>query len=380
MCICINLPLVYSQCYWNRTPYSYYGSKTPYDATRGDFRDVPPLKGCKLESIWFMARDGARHPDKEDKNDMKDILDLKDDILDNYEDGRGDLCAQDIADLRAWTWNDKLDRAVYHLTPEGYRELLGFGERFSVMFQSLLENLDVSLIRSTKEQRTIKNARSFIEGLKNIKKPIVVDDPILDDPVARLQANVQRRVGLDFELNPKSILSVYNLCRNYRSYSVLKRSPWCALFTDDELMILEYVENITHYYRNGYGHSTNILLGALGLKDLYQKFEEASKGGLKTLTGYFTHETMLHMIYTAMGLYMDYPEVSGLERVKHRKWRTSFLTPFAANFVAVLHRVQFLVNEKELHLCGDRSCSLEEFRHKFQKFNNASYDFCNEDY
>nr|XP_032517365.1 multiple inositol polyphosphate phosphatase 1-like [Danaus plexippus plexippus] len=369
--------------------------------------------GCKLESIWFMARDGARHPDKEDKNDMKDILDLKDDILDNYEDGRGDLCAQDIADLRAWTWNDKLDRAVYHLTPEGYRELLGFGERFSVMFQSLLENLDVSLIRSTKEQRTIKNARSFIEGLKNIKKPIVVDDPILDDPVARpyrycqkrwdeisnstriaskiqkytetkefkkLQANVQRRVGLDFELNPKSILSVYNLCRNYRSYSVLKRSPWCALFTDDELMILEYVENITHYYRNGYGHSTNILLGALGLKDLYQKFEEASKGGLKTLTGYFTHETMLHMIYTAMGLYMDYPEVSGLERVKHRKWRTSFLTPFAANFVAVLHRVQFLVNEKELHLCGDRSCSLEEFRHKFQKFNNASYDFCNEDY
>lgn len=40
------LPQTNTQCYWNnKNPYKYFGSKTPYDSVRGDFRDVPPIRG-----------------------------------------------------------------------------------------------------------------------------------------------------------------------------------------------------------------------------------------------------------------------------------------------------------------------------------------------
>ncbi|XP_045448369.1 multiple inositol polyphosphate phosphatase 1-like [Melitaea cinxia] len=183
-------------------------------------------------------------------------------------------------------------------------------------------------------------------------------------------------------------MTFYDLCRNYRLYSTNKRDAWCALFTDDELQILEYIEDLKIYFKNGHGHPINGLLGASALKDLYVNFQAATSSDHKSFVGYFSHGTMIDMIYTAMGLYYDYPGISGMERIKNRKWRTSFLTPFAANFVAVLHRcrkvsrysyrIQFFLNEKELHLCDGRVCSWNSFKEKFEQFANASIEFCDE--
>ncbi|XP_050350980.1 multiple inositol polyphosphate phosphatase 1-like [Nymphalis io] len=421
---CVCLPLVTGRgfhCYWNnKNPYTYFGSKTPYEAVRGDFRDVPPMKGCEPVNVWFITRHGTRHPSPMDAAAMKEASALKYEIIKSYKKGRGEMCAQDISDLQNWKWTN-LDDNPSILTQEGFDELLAFGQRFREKFSSFLDNLNQSRIRSTDEKRTRKSAKGFIKGLKDIGANVVVDDPIREDAVARpyrfckkrggevinstqaseeisryqeapefkeLQQNVQKRIGIDHELHPRTIMGFYDLCRFYRAYSIVKRSPWCALFTDNDLQILEYVEDIRHYFRNGYGHPMNRLLGASGLKDLYEKFEATVSSGYKSFIGYFSHDTMLDMIYTAMGLYYDYPEISGFERIRNRKWRTSFLTPFVANFVAVLHRctkmstykyrIQFFVNEKEVHICGNRVCGWNDFREKFEQFSNASIDFCDE--
>ncbi|XP_034832258.1 multiple inositol polyphosphate phosphatase 1-like [Maniola hyperantus] len=377
--LCVCLPLVNSQCYWNnRDPYPYFGTKTPYDTLRGDFRDVPEIEECEPISIWFMIRHGTRRPSTADTRNMRKTVALRDDILHNHGEGKGEMCAQDVEDLQNWTWNPKLDFKTSYLTSHGYQELFEFGQRFGQKFTSFLEDVSSSMIRPTSEQRTQGSVKAFVQGLQGINRTFVIENHILNDPVARVQENVQRKTGIEMELKPTIIMGMYDLCRFYRSYSLFKRSPWCSVFSDDDLEILEYVEDIVHYFRNGYGKSLNALTGAVGLKDLYEKFQNASQTGQKSFTAYFTHDTMVDMIYTAMGLYKDDPKLSGLERVKDRKWRTSFLTPFAANFVAVLYRIQFLVNEREMHLCTNRVCSWGEFRTTFKRFSNATLDFCDD--
>ncbi|XP_039753311.1 multiple inositol polyphosphate phosphatase 1-like [Pararge aegeria] len=425
--IFVSLPVLSSQsgqCYWNNQhPYPYYGSKTPYDTVRGDFRDVPEIKECEPVSIWFMVRHGTRRPNTNDSKTMRKASFLRENIIQSHANGNVEMCAQDIEDLRNWNWNPKLDYKKSFLTSKGYQELFEFGHRFGQKYSSFLKEVHYSVIRPTSEQRTQGSVKAFLEGLQGINRSFVIENHIINDPVARpyrycakrgvqiingtrlsfeiqrfqqtaefkqVQENVQRRTGINIQLKPTSIMGMYDLCRFYRSYSALKRSPWCAVFSDHDLEILEYVEDLRHYFRNGFGDSLNPQTGAAGLKDLYEKFY-ASKSGHKSFTAYFTHDTMVDMIYSAMGLYEDYPKLSGFERIKDRKWRTSFLTPFAANFVAVLHRcpkiqnsttntyrIQFLVNEKEMHLCGDRFCSWKGFENTFQKFTNTTLDFCDD--
>lgn len=103
------------------------------------------------------------------------------------------------------------------------------------------------------------------------------------------------------------------------------------------MIITDFTTIFFEIHRNGYGNPLNPQTGAAGLQDLYMKFLNASQDGHKSFTAYFTHDTMIDMIYSAMGLHEDYPRLSGLERVRGRKWRTNYLTPFLANFVAVLH-------------------------------------------
>ncbi|XP_052741521.1 multiple inositol polyphosphate phosphatase 1 [Bicyclus anynana] len=437
--IWVSLPLVSSKCYWNNpNPYPYFGSKTPYDTVRGDFRDVPEIEAkfrqnrisadandfseCEAVSIWFMIRHGTRRPNAPDTKIMKKASYLKDNIIHKRTQGKGEMCAQDVDDLRKWMWNPKLDYKRSYLTTHGFQELFEFGQRFSQKFANFLEEVNSSVLRPTSEQRTQQSIKAFVEGLRGINQSFPIEDYILNDPVARpyrycakrgsqiingtraiseiqrfqeteefkkVQENVQRRTGLSLELKPNTIKGLYDLCRFYRSYTLLKRSPWCSLFSDDDLKILEYVEDVQHYFKNGFGDSLNSQTGAAGLKDLYEKFHHVTKTGHKSITAYFTHDTMMDMIYSAMGFYEDYPKLSGFERKKDRKWRTTFLTPFAANFVAVLYRcpklpsttyrVQFLKNEKEVHLCGARLCSWKQFWETFHRFTKANLDFCDDD-
>jgi hypothetical protein len=94
--------------------------------------------------------------------------------------------------------------------------------------------------------------------------------------------------------------------------------------------------------RYGYGGSTNVILRSAALEDLFQTFQEAISKTTRIFMGYFTHDSLITMIYTALGLYRDEEELSGSKRNPDRKWRTSSMTPFAANFIAVLHKYTYI--------------------------------------
>lgn len=71
----------------------------------------------------------------------------------------------------------------------------------------------------------------------------------------------------------EAIKNIWNMCRYDMAWEVDKLSPWCAIFSKEELMVLEYAEDLEDYYKRGYGHEINSRLGCPPLRDLFQHFE-----------------------------------------------------------------------------------------------------------
>ncbi|XP_041979279.1 multiple inositol polyphosphate phosphatase 1-like [Aricia agestis] len=407
------ISLVAGECYWrSKSHYLFYGNKTPYDIVRGDIREVPPLEGCSPASIWFMVRHGTRFPDKRDRHALRETSRMKYQIIQSHLQGNGSMCEEDIEVLRSWSWDKKLVDLTSFLTLEGYKELMYFGMRFGERFSEFLDSLDDYSVQATKEQRTAMSARAFLRGVRknklwDIKLKRVKDDMIirpyrhckkramealrskkmmheiekftLSEEFQMMTQRVRHRTGL-LHLTEDDVIDLYNLCRYLRSFEPDKTNPWCAIFRDKDLEVLEYVEDIRHYYVNGYGTSMNPILGASGLKNMYEKFAIAHNG-TNTLSAYFSHGAMVDMMYTALGMF-QWP-ISGLNRDVNRVWRKSFMTPFGGTLIAILQRcdvgqdkVQFFTNEKEIFPCGKHICTWKEFEKKFEQYLDNVIDFC----
>lgn len=70
----------------------------------------------------------------------------------------------------------------------------------------------------------------------------------------------------------ESILTMYNMCRYEKAWTVTKLSPWCAVFSKEELRVLEYREDLYYYYKAGYGREINAQLGCTLLQDMMNHF------------------------------------------------------------------------------------------------------------
>ncbi|XP_013194464.1 multiple inositol polyphosphate phosphatase 1 [Amyelois transitella] len=422
----LNAVLCDRACYWNaECPFQLYSTKTPYDTVRGDIRDHELPNNCQAVSIWTLNRHGNRNPGSSVTESIKVIAGLKDEIIQSYEAGRGQLCAQDIENFRRWSWNETLETSASFLTGTGYEELYNIAKRLRERYPHLLQGSeDTFYLRTTNEQRTVTSSMAFVHGLtEDSNLTLTVDGPFERDDLIRpyencdkyqqdvktsqelqdqidaylstneylaVQNRVQARLGITTQLSAEDIYSIYEICRFYRSWTETLQSPWCAAFTNEDLVVLEYRDDVRHYYRNGYGSWVNVNLGSTVVKNLYDNFAAVVNGTGLSWVSYFTHDTMLEMAYCALGLYKDDFVLEGNYRNPNRKWQTSNIACFSVNIVAVLnrcqesgsqtHRVQFFVNEKVSDLCPFEGCTWQEFQERYSSFSDTDLSFCSLDY
>ncbi|XP_032511473.1 multiple inositol polyphosphate phosphatase 1-like isoform X2 [Danaus plexippus] len=421
ICICCFFKLTASNfCYWNTgCPYKYLSTETPYNSVRGDIRDsIVRLRGCEPVSIWGIYRHGKREPGAKFAESMKQALPIRNYITTSYKKGRSSLCAQDVENLQNWQLNQNTLNGKSDLTEEGRQEMLGLSKRLKEVFPDLLSELrngDYSF-RSASGSWIEKSIQHFVKGLgddltiekvkagADVMAPYatcgsyqkdVQRNPNIYVEAAKYMQNseylatkdrIQRRTGIDYMLTDDNITALYDLCRYTWSAVDNKFSPWCAVFTKDDLEVLEYIQDLKHYYRNGYGTSVNELFGRVPLANLLESFESAKKGHGKKIVTYVTHATMLDQIYTALGLFKDSAKLNGLNRDRERKWRSSKISVFSANLIAVLNRctdnsedynVVFYLNEEPMRsICEEGVCSWREFENKLRPFINTTIDFC----
>ncbi|KAG6446409.1 multiple inositol polyphosphate phosphatase 1 [Manduca sexta] len=416
--ICIYLKSVSSLfCYWNTgCPYKYFSSKTPYNAVRGDIRDsVAKLKGCEPVSIWGLFRHGKRNPGIDFGKSMRDALIIKDYVIASYMNGNSSLCAQDIQNLRNYVIDDEMFNKVHQLSDEGYQDMVAIGSRLKEAYPKFLSNLEKGsyTFRSAFGNWMEKSCKGFVSGLQEILdvEPATTDFDIIApyttcgkyqrdikknlDTYAETfkyqetseflaaKDRIQRRLGIDYILTNDNITSLYDICR-YTSSD--KMSPWCAMFTTEDLKVLEYIGDLRHYYRNGYGNSINQVLGQIPLTDLLKSFQLAKAGNGKKIVSYFTHATMIDMVYTSLNLFKDDIPLTAAHRSPERKWRSSKFSVFSANLMAVLNRcghddmteykVVFYLNEEPLiPLCKEGVCTWEEFEDMLKTM-SVNTDIC----
>ncbi|XP_049866534.1 multiple inositol polyphosphate phosphatase 1-like [Pectinophora gossypiella] len=411
-----------SFCYWNSgCPYKCFSSKTPYDSVRGDIRDSTiKIKGCEPISIWGLIRHGKRQPGSDFAKLMKDTLKIRDDVVASYDDGRSSLCAQDVENLKDWPVDNKLFNEPHQLTAEGLDDMRNLGRRLQQAFLKLLGKLEKNsyLIQSsTLGAWVTDSAKAFIQGFddKNmsyerpkidfsVAAPFATCEAYLSDvknnsdtykEVKKYYSNpeylatkdrIQRRSGLSYALTQSNITALYDLCRYTSSGYDNQLSPWCALFTTEDLGIVEYIGDLIHYMRNSYGTPMAEKFGQMPLQDLLQNFKLAKEGKGKKLVTYITHSTMLDMVYTTLGLFKDESPLDGSHRDTNRKFRSCKMSTFSANFIAVLSRclknnmdeynVVFYMNEEPMRsICKEGICSWKEFEEKLT-FENVNLDFC----
>ncbi|KAL4707958.1 hypothetical protein ACJJTC_010574 [Scirpophaga incertulas] len=420
--LCVNFGAT-KMCYWNNfCPYQLFSTKTPYDVVRGDIREYPVPENCEAVSIWALIRHGHRYAKEIEVTSMKAVAELKKDIIASYHSGTSQLCRQDIEDLENWKWLDNFQSST--LSGIGYAELVSLGRRMQEKYPQLLDgSLDDVYIRATNRVRTESSAKAFVTGLtEKTTLSVTVDQPLDKDDVIQpyeycqryldilqnpttmtdqvnacdnsgkykaVMANVQRRLGIAHQLTADDVYNLYELCRSSRlwNYGSVLRSPWCAMFSDQDLEVMEFKDDIKRYYKNGYGLEESVGLGSLPLRDLYEKMVASSKGEGKKLVAYFSHKTLTEMVVSAIGLFKDKIKLDGSGMKPNRLWRSSEISCSSSNIIAVLlrcknfgvetHHVQIFQNEKPTDLCPLQGCTWQEFTELFQNFASANLSFCN---
>lgn len=66
---------------------------------------------------------------------------------------------------------------------------------------------------------------------------------------------------------------VYSMCRYDKAITYERVSPWCAAFSEDDLKVFEYIDDLDYYYISGYGFDINWLQACNPIVDLIRRFE-----------------------------------------------------------------------------------------------------------
>ncbi|XP_043479163.1 multiple inositol polyphosphate phosphatase 1-like isoform X2 [Leptopilina heterotoma] len=360
-------------------PYLHFGTKSAYNFMHGELKTQ---QNCRPIQLFVVVRHGTRYPDLDQIPNMQKLLILRDEIISNHREKQmGHLCESDLKNLENWKLDDNVtDNMTELLTPQGENDLKGLALRLKAAFPELLTTINNSstndyVFRSTKTQRTEKSMSSFIERLFGNKNAVTPENVPNNDTLLRankqcvpmrkevrrniftaernkfdnepemknLIHNVSRRLGFQNNITLDSVISMYDMCRFEKAWNVDKISPWCAVFSKQEFIVLEFREDLYYYYYVGPGNRRNAILGCPLMKDLFQHFRKLEGNDFNQEPKgifYFAHTATLQPLLTALGFNNGSQPLlaTNFQESKERQWRTSFIGPFATNLVAAFYK------------------------------------------
>ncbi|XP_042857369.1 multiple inositol polyphosphate phosphatase 1-like [Penaeus japonicus] len=398
-------------------PYTGFATMTPYrlalDATMEADQVVPT--GCTPVQMWHLIRHGSHGAHKNDQIKMKDDLPLlKRKIFRTRSQGEGNMCDQDLELIRSWKVKDMKKREGY-LTEEGKRELGGIARRFLSAFPELLKKKfsirfkpgDGNEIAFASGRQNYESARVYIAAMygryakyvafsaiasktlqffdycKNYGQSVLdIEKDLKPYHVFKelsLMSSVLRSVSerLGFSVSVSDVRSMYNACRYIGAWRPKRLSPWCAVFTPQDLQVLEYWEDLRMYFDHGYAHSISSEQSCVLGKDLVEQFRNRVGNGSTEIyyTTYIVNPEALVSFMTFLGLFRDEEPLTEHSIPESRLWKTSGFAGYGSNMALLLSScdnggfwVSALVNEKAVKLPGCTSslgCPWETFTENF---------------
>jgi multiple inositol-polyphosphate phosphatase / 2,3-bisphosphoglycerate 3-phosphatase len=145
------------------------------------------------------------------------------------------------------------------------------------------------------------------------------------------------------------------------------------MFSEENVNIFEYAGDLSKYYQYGYGTPITFQMAVPLLKDFFEKMELVVNLTFANTFGVmrFAHAETVLPFSALLGIFSEDPVLSWdspQNIIQNRVYRTSVISPFAANIAFLLYncssssnlndyRVKLLHNEMEILFPGDqRSC------------------------
>lgn len=252
----------------------------------------------------------------------------------------------------------------------------------------------------TENKKKLKDADSYL-SIFEISAPF--NDTI---------KGVSDRLGLgDEPLTAEIVKAIWDMCRFGRAWENDKLSPWCAVslftflfnvlwmlwfynyrqaFTQEHIDVLEYHEDLKLYQKTGYGFDINSRVACKAVVNLLDHFDSTTSPYNVSVS--FARATTIQLFLTALGAHKNEtvkPSNDSMAGMSDRKWKSSQISPYAANLAVVKytctnnqHQVKFFLNQKPLEFdwCTESVCKLEDFNDAYLPFKEADCEkyFCSD--
>lgn len=110
-----------------------------------------------------------------------------------------------------------------------------------------------------------------------------------------------------------------------------EHSPWCSIFTAEELEAFVYARDLLLYYRSGPGNPYATTMGYLWLNATTDLLMQGATA--EPLFFSFAHDNDLMNLISALGLFEHDPPLPTTRMVHDRTWRASEITPMGGRII-----------------------------------------------
>ncbi|OQR76446.1 hypothetical protein BIW11_07781 [Tropilaelaps mercedesae] len=418
--------------------YKWFGTKTDYNVTvqlaKDEFEKPPAVDaGCKPVLFYLFQRHTTRYPDRESIEEASAPLQRLAEEIVGQEKSR--LCKQDLQDLSKWVFPFVPDQDNM-VAPEGVRiteaQVQRLSKRFPSVFdegrpfsssiqvdftsrvrsrdtayafvsqwftKDVFDNIIKQKIRGNVNDRLLQFHKDCQDLLKRkgkyVKTPPQVFQLEASTYYSSLLETLSSRLGRKVTKGEMKLM--FNQCRY--EIAIFGQSPWCAVFTSEDLKLLEFREDLDDFYKDSYGNDRNWQQACPVAQDLFEYINEIESpsyaANFPRVVLHFSHAGAFKKVVSYFGVGRSANSGDGSLSLTwdsvcaQRLWRSSQLAPFNANILFVMYscpasggasaieqqyKIAAFVNERLIHLpaCSSKFCPLKEFRDVFQPGGSSS--------
>ncbi|KAI1762994.1 phosphoglycerate mutase-like protein [Hypoxylon sp. FL1150] len=338
-------------------PLQWLGANGPWYAGPNVFgisSDVP--ENCHVDRAAYISRHGSRYPDQEAYDGWVSMYER---FQTGHYTARGSLSFLP-------NWHPVLTDPTSQIAmenPTGAKEAYDLGYTLRTRYPDLYRERDTFMVWANNYTRVLQTASMFVRGFLGFAAskqgsvisvtskgfPASVGDtlapsdmcPNFEDTeggdykaawddiwIPPVQKRLQELIEGNLTLTVSDVSQVPYLC-GFESHITGRLSPWCDVFTDEELKQYEYSNDLRYYYGVGPGTDLprkmltpflNALLGLLQSESTNGTKADGTSFALPKLLVSFLNDGQLTELVTASGVFDEQPPLSPTDKDDNRLW------------------------------------------------------------
>lgn len=250
-------------------------------------------------------------------------------------------------------------------------------------YEAMENNYQMNILTFHDECKKIRNKNSNLSIKDQIRAKIPLIKKSANPKYVQFIADsIRDKLGVDL-ITKDDMEHAYDICKY--EIAMTSSSIWCSLFTNEQLIYLDYLEDVGDYNKDMYGLDILTKQTCPLVKDLVESLMQTMKdneiiGKQKFKSNiYFTHVPILKRFFTAFQLFKDdenFTEDAFEEFIatksppNNRQWRSSFFVPFSGNIAFSLYKCKnnnfklvTSVDEKPIKIggCTSEVCDMDQF-------------------